>query len=112
MTPLLVRRAARRISLLTSLLGILSLILAAGIAFGAAVGDQVELQARIRAGVPLHQEPHGSNDFQRVPNGTKATVIDLTKDGHWLNLSLPDGRTGWVSARYIGDAAAGLPAPG
>jgi micrococcal nuclease len=73
--------------------------------------DQLELKARHRDGVPLHREPHGSNDFQRVPNGTKATVIDLTKDAHWLKLSLPDGRTGWVSARYIGDTAAGQPTP-
>ena len=37
--------------------------------------------------------------------------MDLTKDGHWLKRFLPDGRTGWVRARYLGDAGTGLPAP-
>jgi len=39
-------------------------------------------------------------------------VIDLAKDGQWLKLSLPDGRTGWVSARYLGGTTAGAPSTG
>jgi hypothetical protein len=54
------------------------------IAFAAAVGDQVELNATHQAGVPLHQEPRGTNDFQRIPDGTRAHVIDVAKGGQWL----------------------------
>jgi micrococcal nuclease len=66
---------------------------------------------------PLHQEPRGTNDFQRIPDGTKATVIDTAKGGRWLKLSLPDGRTGWVTSCYIASPTAStattaiLPAP-
>jgi endonuclease YncB( thermonuclease family) len=84
-------------------LGILGLLLPASVAWTASVGDQVTLQARIRAGLPLHQEPRGTHDVQRLPDGTKATVIALAQDGRWLKLALPDGRTGWVTSSYIGD---------
>ena len=84
-------------------LGILALLLTASLAWTAAIGDQVVLQARNRAGVPLHQEPRGTHDFQRIPGGTKATVIALAQDGRWLKLALPNGRTGWVTSSYIGD---------
>jgi nuclease-like protein len=70
-------------------------------AVAAGVGDQVELQVRNRAGVPLHAEPRGTHDFQRIPDGTKATVMELAQDGRWLKLTLPDGRTGWVTSRYV-----------
>jgi endonuclease YncB( thermonuclease family) len=107
-----IRRAARCTSSLTLLLVILSLFFAAGITFAAAVGDQVELKATHQAGIPLHQEPRGTNDFQRIPDGTRAHVIDVAKEGQWLKLSLPDGRTGWVSARYLGGTTAGAPSTG
>src|SRR5215216_6922629 len=107
-----VRRAARCTSSLTLLLVILSLFFAAGITFAAAVGDQVELKATHQAGIPLHQEPRGTNDFQRIPDGTRAHVIDVAKGGQWLKLSLPDGRTGWVSSRYVSSSATGNPATG
>jgi len=74
--------------------------LAVSIAIAATVGDQVELKTTHQAGVPLHQEPRGTNDFQRLPDGTRAQVIDVAKNGQWLKLSLPDGRTGWVTSRY------------
>jgi hypothetical protein len=86
--------AARPIPLLTSLFLALSVCWIVCSAFAAAVGDQVELKARNRAGVPLHQEPRGTNDFQRMPHGTKATVMEVVQDGRWLKLALPDGRTG------------------
>ena len=28
-------------------------------------------------------------------------MIDVVKGGQWLKLSLPDGRTGWVTSRYV-----------
>jgi hypothetical protein len=86
-------------------LGILALLLAVSLAWTAAIGDQVTLQARNRAGVPLHQEPRGTHDFQRVPDGTGATVLEVAQDGRWLKLALPDGRTGWVMSGYLSDRA-------
>jgi len=77
--------------------------------FAATVGDQVELKATHQAGVPLHQELHGTNDFQRIPDGTRARVIDIANNGQWLKLSLPDGRTGWVSSRYVSSLTTGTP---
>ena len=97
-------RGVRRVVLW---LGVLGLLLAASLAWATAVGDQVTLQARNRAGVPFHQEPRGTHHFQRIPDGTKATVTALTHDGRWLKLALPDGRTGWVTSSYIGDRAPG-----
>jgi endonuclease YncB( thermonuclease family) len=87
---------------------VLGLLVMTGIAV-AAVGDQVELNATHQAGVPLHQEPRGMNDFQRIPDGTKATVIEVAKGGQWLKLSRSDGRTGWVTSRYVSSAGAGAP---
>ena len=85
------------------------LCLAAGAAFATAIGDQVELKAANRAGVPLHQEPRGTNNFQRIPDGTRAHVIDVAKGGQWLKLSLPDGRTGWVTSRYVNSPTTSAP---
>jgi hypothetical protein len=105
-------RASRCASSRNPLLLILNLLLAAGIAFAAAIGDQLELHATHQAGVPLHQEPRGTHHFQRIPDGTRAHVIDVAKGGQWLKLSLSDGRTGWVTSRYVRDSGAGSPSTG
>ena len=105
-------RAARNIPVLTPLLLTLALLFTAGMAFAAAIGDQVELHATHQAGIPLHQEPRGTNDFQRIPDGTRAHVIDVAKGGQWLKLALPDGRTGWVSSRYVSRPTTSAPSPG
>jgi hypothetical protein len=106
------RRPVYGTALVSLCLCLMTLVCGVGIAVAAGVGDQVELKARIRAGVPLHQEPRGTPDFQRIPDGTKATVIALAQDGRWLKLALPDGRTGWVTSSYIGDMTeARRPAP-
>jgi uncharacterized protein YgiM (DUF1202 family) len=76
------------------------------------VGDHVQLKATHQAGVPFHQEPRGTNDFQRIPDGTRATVLEVTQDGRWLKLSLPDGRTGWVTSRYVSSTSASAPSTG
>jgi endonuclease/exonuclease/phosphatase family metal-dependent hydrolase len=93
-------------------LGILALLLTASLAWTAAVGDQVALQATHQAGVPFHHAPGGTQGFQRVPNGTVATVIDTAREGRWLQLRLADARTGWIAARYVGRTIAGSPPPG
>jgi hypothetical protein len=112
MIHLAICRAARCTSSLTPLLVILSLFLAVSIAIAATVGDQVELKATHHAGVPFHQEPRGTNDFQRIPDGTLAHVIDVAKGGQWLKLSLPDGRTGWVTSHYVSRPTTSAPSPG
>jgi hypothetical protein len=95
MMPLVIRRVALRIPRHTPLLAAVIVSLVAGAAFAAAgVGDQVELRGTHQSGIPLHKEPRGTNDFQRVPDGTKGTVLEVAPDGRWLKLSLPDGRTG------------------
>jgi micrococcal nuclease len=104
-------QAACRIPLCIPLLAFL-LCLATGAAVAAAIGDQVELKAANQAGVPLHQEPRGTNDFQRIPDGTQAHVIDVAKGGQWLKLALPDGRTGWVTSRYVSRPTTSVPSPG
>jgi endonuclease YncB( thermonuclease family) len=104
--------AARRILLWIPLFVAFLLCLAAGAAFAAAIGDQVELKATHQAGIPLHQEPCGTHDFQRIPDGTRARVIDVAKSGQWLKLSLPDGRTGWVTSRDVRRPTTSAPSPG
>jgi hypothetical protein len=106
-----IHHAARRIPLRIPLLLAFLLCLAAGAAFAAEIGDQVELKATNRAGVPLHQEPRGTNDFQRIPDGARAQVIDVAQGGQWLKLSLPDGRTGWVTSRYVSSLTTSVPSP-
>jgi endonuclease YncB( thermonuclease family) len=105
-------RAVRSPSFVTLLLCLAILFCAAGITVAAVVGDQVELKATHQAGVPLHKEPHGTDDFQRVPDRTTATVMEVAPEGRWLKLSLPDGRTGWVSSRYVRGPATGAPSSG
>jgi endonuclease YncB( thermonuclease family) len=107
-----IRRAIRCPLFLTSLLLTLSVLLTPSIALAVAIGDQVELKATHQAGVPFHSAPGGSQQFQRVPDGTRAHVIDLAKEGQWLNLSLSDGRTGWVTSRYVKSSTSETPFPG
>jgi endonuclease YncB( thermonuclease family) len=47
-----------------------------------------------------------------MPDGTKSTVIDVAQEGRWVQLSLPDGRTGWVTSHYVSSASASAPSPG
>jgi endonuclease YncB( thermonuclease family) len=93
------------------LLVILSPILCGSGGASTAIGDQVELHATHQAGVPLHQEPYDQHDFQRIPDGTRARVIDPTQEGRGLQLLLPDGRTGWVTSSYVRRLAADTAPP-
>lgn len=65
------------------------------------VGDTIELNAEHADGVPLHAGPRPSMTG-RIADGSGAEVIGATADKHWLNVRLPDGRTGWIVPRYIG----------
>jgi endonuclease YncB( thermonuclease family) len=101
----------RATPLLAWLAGLLLAVWGAAIV-AAAIGDQVEVKATQQAGVPLHQAPRGTHDFQRVPDGTRAALIEIAADGRWVKLALPDGRTGWVTSRYVRSPATGVPLPG
>jgi endonuclease/exonuclease/phosphatase family metal-dependent hydrolase len=93
------------------LVTLLATISGAGLVTAAVVGDRVELRATHPSGVPLHKEPRGTHDFQRVLDGTVATVMDLAHDGRWLKLTMPDGRTGWITVRYVGPTMASTSQP-
>jgi hypothetical protein len=54
---------------LTPCLATLALLFTVGIAFAGAIGDYVELNATHQAGDPFRQEPRGTHDFQRIPDG-------------------------------------------
>ena len=68
MICLAIWRAVRCSPFVTSLLCLVTLFCAAGITVAAVVGDQVELKATHQAGVPLHQEPRGTNDLSVTKN--------------------------------------------
>jgi hypothetical protein len=70
------RHPVRGLAVLTPLLLTLALLFPASLTLAVAVGDQVELNGTHQSGIPLHKEPRGTNDFQRVPGGTKATVVN------------------------------------
>jgi hypothetical protein len=106
-----IRRAVRCRSFFTPLFLTLSLCFAANNALAAAIGDQVELKAMHQAGVPFHNAPGGSQTFQRLPTGTIATGLGLDRGGSWLQIRLPDQRTGWISSLYVGRTIAGSPPP-
>jgi hypothetical protein len=65
-----IRRAVRCPAFVVLLLCLVIVLCMAGSAFAAVVGDQIELKATHQDGVPFHQEPRGTNDFQRIPDGT------------------------------------------
>jgi hypothetical protein len=65
-------RTRRPIALLVILLPMICICGASGSV--TAIGDQGERHATHQAGVPLHQEPRGTHDFQRIPDGTRAHV--------------------------------------
>jgi endonuclease/exonuclease/phosphatase family metal-dependent hydrolase len=111
MIHLAVRRAARCLSFVAPLLLTLVLLSTASPSFAATVGDQVELKAMQPSGVPFHNAFGGTPKFQRVPSGTVGTVLDLARGGSWLQISLPDQRTGWIAVRYVGRTIAGSPPP-
>ena len=66
-----------------------------------AVNDKITLRATNPAGVPVHKVPRGTNDFRRVPDKSKAIVLELIKNGRWLRLQFDDNTTGWITNKYV-----------
>jgi len=88
-------RTRRPIALLAILLPMIFICGASGSV--TAIGDQLELHATHQAGVPLHQEPRGTHDFQRIPDGpTEGNVRHDPADSRallWMALwDIPDCR--------------------
>jgi hypothetical protein len=77
----MIRETARCTAFVALSLWAVSLLGALSVAVAAAVGDPVELQATHPSGVPLHQAPRGTKDFQRIPDGTRARVTDVANNG-------------------------------
>ena len=63
------------------------------------VGDRVELRATHHLGVPLHRMD-SSSMFGRAADGSFGKVVAVSAND-WVRLELPDGRSGWVSPRYV-----------
>lgn len=68
------------------------------------VGDEVVLKAANPIGVPLHASAAPSL-AGRAADGTRATVAEVADDGRWFRLTLQDGRSNWVVARYLAEPA-------
>ena len=78
----------------------------------ARVGDQIELKATHHQGVPLHHESRGTDDFQRISDGSRASVLEIGPNG-WLRIRLvEDNREGWISPKYVGRVVFGGGSPG
>ncbi|MBI5671547.1 MAG: C39 family peptidase [Chloroflexi bacterium] len=55
-------------------------------------------------GLKLRAGPGGEGFFASlgtIPNGTQAEMIGQNAEGTWLNVKLPDGRTGWWKREYV-----------
>lgn len=61
----------------------------------------VQLRARHPDGVPLHPEPRTSAVSGRLPDGTRAVVLEEADDGRWLRVRAPSGVGGWITRRYV-----------
>lgn len=88
----------------------LTLLLFPLLALGAVtvqVGERIELKSTHHQGVPLHDEPRGTDDFQRVSDGTQAEVLEISAPNQWLRLRISDGREGWISPKYVGRVVPG-----
>ncbi|MFO7179732.1 MAG: endonuclease/exonuclease/phosphatase family protein [Pseudomonadota bacterium] len=75
---------------------------AGGQRIDARAGETVELRARHADGVPLHPEPRTSAVSGRLPDGTRAVVLEVRDEGRWLKVRAPNGVEGWITRRYVG----------
>lgn len=88
------------------MLVILLLLIIPSFSYAVEVGNTIELKATKPQGVPLHREPRPSM-FERAPDMSRAVVTDMEGDGHWLEILLEDGQTGWIIEKYIGRIVTG-----
>ena len=63
---------------------------------------------------PVGLDPYGDNflALRSLPSGTQGVRVarlgpdtlftEIGRQGGWVNIQLPSGQTGWVSARYVG----------
>ena len=87
------------------------LALASLVAIGAPALAQVQQE---RFSYPVGLDPYGDNflALRSLPSGTEGVRIarlgpntlftEIGRQGGWARIRLPDGQTGWVSARFVG----------
>lgn len=88
------------------------LITLAALALGSARASAQVRQERFS--YPVGLDPYGDNflALRSLPSGTEGVRIarlgpgtvftELGRQAGWVNIVLPSGQTGWVSARYVG----------
>jgi hypothetical protein len=88
-------------------------LLAGMFVFSAISCAQAQVQQE-RLSYPVGLDPYGDNflALRSLPSGTEGIRIarlgpdtlftEIGRQGGWVNIQLPSGQTGWVSARYVG----------
>lgn len=66
-----------------------------------ATSNNVVLRAKNDQGVPLHPADADDRVSDRVPDGTKAQVLERSATTSWLHVRTANGQQGWVTARYV-----------
>ncbi|HJL14034.1 MAG TPA: hypothetical protein RMH99_00190, partial [Sandaracinaceae bacterium LLY-WYZ-13_1] len=63
--------------------------------------ERVTLRATHPDGVPLHPGEHDRHVSGRLPDGVAVAVVRWGEGRRWLEVRAPDGRQGWIVARYV-----------
>jgi hypothetical protein len=50
----------------------------------------------------LRSLPSGTDGVRVARLGPNTLFVEIGRQGGWVNIRLPSGQTGWVSARYVG----------
>lgn len=64
-------------------------------------GQRVTLRATKPQGVPVHDAPESSRVSFRLAHGSEVIVRERRADGRWLRVHAADGRSGWITRRYV-----------
>jgi SH3-like domain-containing protein len=78
--------------------------------------DVVTVTINALNGVNVRRDPTAEveNVIRLLENGTILTAVARSEDGAWVQVLLPDGLTGWVTAEFLqaSDGLENLPLPG
>ena len=61
----------------------------------------LRVAAKNPLGVPLHPEPESNRVSGRLADGTEVRVLQRSEDGRWYQVRAQDGRSGWITRRYV-----------
>ena len=63
------------------------------------------LQAQVQGGIVLNVRRGASTQFETLTQLQSCTTVQMTgfrsTDGQWVQVIVPNGQTGWVSAQYV-----------